>query len=289
MFDKGKMHELFSWNSHSSSYGYILVYNCTKVNGYELVCRWACKLKQLASNFNGQHKGILVGIHGRVRIINETAAGIFVTEINAFTSILILTHVVRVYIEVLLQSKGDIDLIEKPAETQPQVGQLYGLPSRGRTFCTQHIICLFVRFFGTIAVHKYSGITLSDIKPRIRALYMENLISKGQVNDRFIETGGVFSVGSWQVMGTISTTILHYKLVNHTLDNICRRLPCRSQLLGILLRHKWHSKELIFFDGQAKVEGRTGLRPQHSIQFPLELTKSHPLSLMRVVLRHLAN
>ncbi|KAI3935431.1 hypothetical protein MKW98_027571, partial [Papaver atlanticum] len=160
--------------------------------------------------------------------------------------------VVRVSIEVLLQLKGDIDLIEKPAATQPQGGPLYDLPSRGRTWCTQHIIFLFVRFFCAIAVHKYSGGTLSDIQPRIKALCMEDPISKGQVNDRFTETRGVFAVGSWHVMGTINRTVMHYNLINHTLDDVCRRLPCCSHLLGFLLRHKWRSTELLFLDGQAK-------------------------------------
>lgn len=59
------------------------------------------QLQQLASNFEGQLKGI----RGTVGITNEKAARIFVTELHDFTSLLVFTQVMRAYIDVLVHLK----------------------------------------------------------------------------------------------------------------------------------------------------------------------------------------
>ncbi|RZC78346.1 hypothetical protein C5167_002666 [Papaver somniferum] len=70
--------------------------------------------------------------------------------------------------------------------------------SKRKTLCAQQIIALFVRFFGAVAVHKYSGGTKKDINLKLKALYVGDCMTRVQLNGWFIKDAGVFFVGSLQ-------------------------------------------------------------------------------------------
>ncbi|RZC72148.1 hypothetical protein C5167_035340 [Papaver somniferum] len=46
----------------------------------------------------------------------------------------------------------------------------------------------------------------------------------------------------------LCAAVVNCNLISHTLKNACCCFPCCSQLLGFLLRHKWRSKGVLFFE-----------------------------------------
>ncbi|KAI3912712.1 hypothetical protein MKW92_043637, partial [Papaver armeniacum] len=121
--------------------------------------------------------------------------------------------------------------------------------SKRTTLCAQQIIALFVRFFGVVAVHKYSGGSTKDIKLKLKSWYVGDRIRRVRLNDCFIKDDEIFLVGSLQVTKKMITNC---NLINPTLDYACGCLPSFSQWLGFLLRPKWPSKEVLFLESKGE-------------------------------------